>query len=473
MRGTVKRSTLSILISIFLFAVGLSLFSFSDKAFAIENSTCQPTKGIFKKVVESLKDVDIRRTILNQIGALITDIPCHIIASGSCDQMMSCMKDIGTAMTSAGISTNVDSCADEYDAEYCKSFFNQYSSGTTSSLPDGFAGTRVAGSLLGMTYSMENATYEPIPLNLAYFYGQKVQAVPFVGRALAAPVSGTYGPFVATVYQFWEAMRNVAYGVLAIVLLVMGFMILGRKQIGQQTVVTVQYAIPKVVMAVVLITFSYPIGATIATVGWNVAHSARGIVTGSFLGVEGMMGLAAQLMDTSVLGVLVGGVGGLMLASFYLSLHSLGIGFFVFILSLGMMILTIVPYLYVQVKMLIVYFKLIIKTVYSPIVFAMGAIPGQDDKALKLLKELLAGSLSIIAIAVTLRMAVLLAWYLVLENLETIYQGDLAAVGAAFGGSITVLVIPFVLAFGCFYAGKMPKLIEGAIVGEQKPGGKR
>ncbi|MBI5449633.1 hypothetical protein HY948_04960 [Candidatus Gottesmanbacteria bacterium] len=57
----------------------------------------------------------------------------------------------------------------------------------------------------------------------------------------------------------WKAFRNISYVLLAIFMLVVGFMVMFRKKIDPKTVVTVQNSLPRVVVTLVLITFSYAI----------------------------------------------------------------------------------------------------------------------------------------------------------------------------------------------------------------------
>ena len=61
------------------------------------------------------------------------------------------------------------------------------------------------------------------------------------------------------IFQIWEASRNVAYSLLIIVIIIMAFMIMFRVKLSPQTVITVQSALPKVIITLILITFSYAI----------------------------------------------------------------------------------------------------------------------------------------------------------------------------------------------------------------------
>ena len=57
----------------------------------------------------------------------------------------------------------------------------------------------------------------------------------------------------------WTATRNIAYLLVVVLLIASGFMVMFRTKISPQAVVTVEMIIPKLVMSLILITFSYAI----------------------------------------------------------------------------------------------------------------------------------------------------------------------------------------------------------------------
>jgi hypothetical protein len=57
----------------------------------------------------------------------------------------------------------------------------------------------------------------------------------------------------------WRATRDITYSLAVIAILVLAFMIMFRVKISPQTVITAQSAIPKIAIALILITFSYAI----------------------------------------------------------------------------------------------------------------------------------------------------------------------------------------------------------------------
>src|SRR3989344_3388012 len=64
---------------------------------------------------------------------------------------------------------------------------------------------------------------------------------------------------LSPIIDIWRAFRNIAYGFLILIMVVVGFMILFRWKIDPRTVITIQSALPKIVVTLILITFSYAI----------------------------------------------------------------------------------------------------------------------------------------------------------------------------------------------------------------------
>ena len=65
------------------------------------------------------------------------------------------------------------------------------------------------------------------------------------------------------VLPIWKAFRNISYFLFIIVFVVIGFMIMFRSNIDPQTVVTIQSALPKMIITLLLITFSYAIAGLV------------------------------------------------------------------------------------------------------------------------------------------------------------------------------------------------------------------
>lgn len=79
------------------------------------------------------------------------------------------------------------------------------------------------------------------------------------GLATPAYAQGLGFSSLTPVLQIWKAFRNMAYFFFILIFIVIGFMIMFRKQIDHQAVVTMQLALPKIILTLVLITLSYAI----------------------------------------------------------------------------------------------------------------------------------------------------------------------------------------------------------------------
>lgn len=101
-------------------------------------------------------------------------------------------------------------------------------------------------------------TYEYPPASaMAYTYDVLANAGLFPAKPAYAQGIGFAG--LTPLIPLWKASRNIAYAVLIIVMLVIGFMIIFRMHIDPKTVISVQAALPRIVITLLMITFSYPI----------------------------------------------------------------------------------------------------------------------------------------------------------------------------------------------------------------------
>jgi len=101
------------------------------------------------------------------------------------------------------------------------------------------------------------ALYANPPADLALWYHRTAEDMGFEPKPAYAQGIGFSG--LSVLLPLWQGFRNIAYALLAIVMIVIGFMIMFRKKIDPKTVVTVQNALPKIVLTLLLITFSYAI----------------------------------------------------------------------------------------------------------------------------------------------------------------------------------------------------------------------
>ncbi len=213
----------------------------------------------------------------------------------------------------------------------------------------------------------------------------------------------------------WKAFRNIAYLLMALVMIVLGFMIMFRKKIDPKTVVTAQNAIPRVIIALILITFSYAIVGFMIDImylliffiiaifkstnylpdpGWwvqNVFH----IHTNDALYGQG--GIGAQLFNvdvnplkflgwnmsegTALSGSIAAIIGGLALTTVSMPV-GVGISIAGFALPLVHLVLAIVLlflFLRLLAFFLSSYIQIIISLLLAPLQLLMEALPGSNS----------------------------------------------------------------------------------------------
>ena len=61
------------------------------------------------------------------------------------------------------------------------------------------------------------------------------------------------------IQKYWAGFRDISYVLLVLVVIIFAFMIMFRVKLNPQTVISVQSALPKIIVALILITFSYAI----------------------------------------------------------------------------------------------------------------------------------------------------------------------------------------------------------------------
>jgi len=88
---------------------------------------------------------------------------------------------------------------------------------------------------------------------------QKLSLVPEVyAQTTNSSVGFGYG-VLKPIQQMWVAVRDAAFALFVIVAIVMAFMIMFRVKISPQVVISIQSALPKIIIALILVTFSYAI----------------------------------------------------------------------------------------------------------------------------------------------------------------------------------------------------------------------
>jgi hypothetical protein len=112
-------------------------------------------------------------------------------------------------------------------------------------------------SLFGFMTNLIVLPYANPPASGVYWAYSGLQNAGFVPKTYAAEGIGfaAIKPFMS----IWKVFRDISYMLLVLVLIAIGFMIMFRTKINPQTVISVENSLPKIVVALLLITFSFPI----------------------------------------------------------------------------------------------------------------------------------------------------------------------------------------------------------------------
>ncbi len=267
-------------------------------------------------------------------------------------------------------------------------------------------GDRGRGAIGGIG-NLITILYTNPPASSAYYLADLGQRFNLVQPAYAQGVgfSGLH-----PLLSLWRASRDIAYIFFILVFVATGFAIMFRTKINPQTVVTLEAAIPRVVIALILVTFSYAIAGLIIdlmylVIGLSLAmlisfahitlpHSIPAYyglgfgdllhdvwttgwgnlfkILGSYLPwVEGGLGATAGI--GTVIGAIVGG--GLIPAGMGLLAGSAGVGG-LFLLIIAIIILYAVFKIFLM--LLQAYVSIIISIIIAPFQLMISAIPGQN-----------------------------------------------------------------------------------------------
>lgn len=141
-------------------------------------------------------------------------------------------------------------------------------------------------------------------------YAQMTQEVPGSGANIIQPI-----------LKLWQVARNIAYMFFIVIFLVAGFMIMLRRKLNPQTVISAQAALPGLVVGLIMVTFSYFIAALlidlafvgVQLIGYLFSNAALSAPAGSNATIFGQD--APAIANQSDLFALFGGAAGGVLPS--------------------------------------------------------------------------------------------------------------------------------------------------------------
>lgn len=96
------------------------------------------------------------------------------------------------------------------------------------------------------------------PISGISYVKEKIEKISPVTTVRAQAVGSGFNA-LKPVQEMWRSFRNVSFGLFVLVAITFAFMVMFRIKLSPQTVVSVQSALPKIIVSLILVTFSYAI----------------------------------------------------------------------------------------------------------------------------------------------------------------------------------------------------------------------
>ncbi len=253
--------------------------------------------------------------------------------------------------------------------------------------------------LFGMIGGLMAGIYAHPPasgVNYLAYMGRKLDLVP---ETYAQERPGVGFEEMMPYLAIWARFRDIAYAFFVLIFIVTGFAIMFRIKISPQAVITIENALPKLIIAVLLITFSYTIVGfmvdimmvlsnlvifTFKGIPSSIPNDIRNMVISTsitdarqFLQTILVVGFAPILISFLILLVLGGiGVGLTTLASWGgLAVPAL-IGWGIAALILAVVFL--IAFLRLLWTLMKAYVVVVLSLIFSPFIILVGALPGSN-----------------------------------------------------------------------------------------------
>jgi len=276
-----------------------------------------------------------------------------------------------------------------------------------------------------------------------------------------------------TILEVWKAFRNIAYFAMIIILIVAGFMIMFRYQLGPRTEVTIFTAVPKILVSLLLITFSFAIGGFLLDLGivakaviesflktlpsgslkfaFPMDYGILRVIFASYIFDIG--GAAKNALDAGILTPIKGV--GYLLGGLDLS----GSGIISALLMLILRLVTVVIAFYIFFMLLLRFAALFVYLIFSPMAFLWGALPGQQDTITKWFKNFMVNVLTFPLVYLIFNLALYVRFFPDAIQMPDIGMGTVdPATGLVHGTYLNPLI-----AFGILLlATKVPAFLEEA-----------
>ena len=476
-----KRSFLFSRISVFVFFVLLSGAFFGRPAHAqtgFVSGLISGAKSLLYSVAdEIIPELDISKTVQSIAIELLAGFPASVITGRNLDEITNCglvARDIyskvdGTLLDPIPLSAPLSEGAisttaspevqtnqkerigvalltvRSYERSVCD-FNGDHPFGAS-------VGYRGSGSLMALSSTFRGSIVnQPVPVNMAYFLKDYARRIPLINQTAYAQTNyNIIGGEI--ILELWRISRNISLGLMSLVLLVVGVMIMTRKKINPQAVVTLQNALPRIAISLVLVFFSYPIGALLAALVLPLSWSALGIAFS--LGTSGVEPAAAGTLNWFV---------GIVSNVLY---YVTGIGLVAVALCIVVLLISLLLLIILWIRAVFIYIKILVNIIFAPLQFTIGILPGKENSTVDWFKTMIADVLSVPAMFALVSIAWYVGWRALFGTFTNTAVGN-AAAGEAFSRILTSLFAPLAMLFCLMLALKAPGKVQKMIMGDKK-----
>lgn len=273
--------------------------------------------------------------------------------------------------------------------------------------------TSLNSSVLGSVSNGIAFLYKVPPANTNQFIAYYAEKLNIVDSAYAQGI-GFSG--LSPLLPLWRTFRNIAYGFIILIMVAVGFMVLFRTKIDPRTVISVQNALPRIIVTLILITFSYAIAGLLIDLMYLVLFVAlaainsaspfadlpnvltqysggpvSGLWSAAFAfqkaGIDGIVNLIGGSTVTIINGIMIaigaiagfgiGGVGGMAIGGATaagLNFASGGNALIWLIVTLALLF----SFFRILFMLIAAYIQVVISLIFGPLQLMFGAIPNTN-----------------------------------------------------------------------------------------------
>ena len=166
-----------------------------------------------------------------------------------------------------------------------------------------------SGGAIGLIGSLMATVYTP-PVHVDNYFAYLSQDFGVIKSSYAqANTANSIGwQGLQPVLNIWIAFRNVAYFLFIIIFIIVGLAIMLRVKIDPRTVMTIQNQIPKLIIGIILVTFSFAIAGFLIDIMWVITYLAISVINPNNLGnIAGYLTQSAPGFANYVFGGPAGG----------------------------------------------------------------------------------------------------------------------------------------------------------------------